>query len=92
VGSRRQTAPHSVVPTVAEHTLVPPSDVEFPSIPSNTYDGVRRSAVRFLAVHNPLQLLDFGPQYNAADTSGVITIEPPGRDNAFYGILVPQGR
>jgi hypothetical protein len=43
-----------------------------------------------LAVHNPLQLLDFGPQYNAADTSGVITMKPPRRGDAFYGILVPQ--
>jgi len=82
--------PRTVFPTIAEHALVPPSDVKFPSIPSNSYGGVRRPAVRFLAVHNPLQLLDFGPQYNASDTSGVITIEPPRRGDAFYGILVPQ--
>ena len=82
--------PSSVVPSIADRTLVPPSDVKFPSIPSNAYGNVRRPAARFLAVHNPLSVLDFGPQYVAADTSGVISIEPPKRGNSFYGVLVPQ--
>jgi hypothetical protein len=82
--------PPSVVPTIAEGTLVPPSQVKFPSIPANAYGNVRRPAVRFLAIHNPLEVLDFGPQYNAADTSGVITMEPPKRGDARYGVLVHQ--
>jgi hypothetical protein len=82
--------PSSVVASIAERTLVPPSEVRFPAIPANAYGNVRRPAVRFLRVHNPLEVLDFGPQYVAGDTSGVITIEPPKRGEAQYGILVHQ--
>ena len=42
------------------------------------------------AIHDPLHVLDFGPQYEAADTSGVITIEPPKQGEALYGVLVHQ--
>ena len=82
--------PSSVVASIANQTLVPPSEVKFPTIPANAYGNVRRPAVRFLGVHNPLGVLDFGPQYVAADTSGVISIEPPKRGDARYGILVHQ--
>jgi hypothetical protein len=82
--------PPSVVARIAEQTLVQPSEVRFPSIPANAYGNVRRPAVRFLAIHNPLHVLDFGPQYNAADTSGAITIEPPKQGEALYGVLVHQ--
>jgi len=37
-----------------------------------------------------LHVLDFGPQYEAADTSGVITIEPPKQGEGLYGVLVHQ--
>jgi hypothetical protein len=46
--------------------------------------------VRFLAVHNPLHPLDYGPEYKPAETSGVITQEPPRSGTATYGVLVPQ--
>jgi hypothetical protein len=69
---------------------VPPTEVKFPAIPANAYGNVRRPAVRLLGVHNPLGVLDFGPQYIAAETSGVITIEPPKRGDARYGVLVHQ--
>ena len=82
--------PSSVVASIAARTLVPPSEVKFPAIPANAYGNVRRPPVRFLGVHNPLGVLDFGPQYVAADSSGVITIEPPKRSDARYGILVHQ--
>jgi hypothetical protein len=82
--------PASVVPRIADGTLVAPSNVSFPSIPANTYGNVQRTAVRFLAVHDPLQVLDFGNTYSAKDSSGVITIEPPRRGTASYGVLVPQ--
>jgi hypothetical protein len=62
----------------------------FPVIPANAYGNVRRPAVRFLAVHNPLHVLDFGPQYNAGDTSGIIAFEPPRQDETPYGVLVHQ--
>ena len=82
--------PASAVPRIADGTLVAPDQVKFPPIPENTYGNVPRPAVRVLKVYNPLHQLDFGPQYRAADSSGVITIEPPKVGTAAYGILVPQ--
>jgi hypothetical protein len=82
--------PASAVPSLAGGTLVPPSDVKFPIIPANAYGDVRRPAVRFLAVHNPLHVLDFGPQYNAGDSSGIIAIEPPRQGETPYGVRVLQ--
>ena len=67
-----------------------PDQVRFPAIPANAYGNVRRPAVRFLGVHNPLHPIDFGPDYKAADTSGVITQEPPRVGTPTYGVLVPQ--
>ena len=82
--------PASVVPRIADGSLVAPDRVRFPPIPANAYGNVGRPAVKFLAVHNPLHPLDFGPGYDAADTSGVITREPPRVGTATYGVLVPQ--
>ncbi|MGB9369599.1 MAG: alpha/beta hydrolase domain-containing protein [Xanthobacteraceae bacterium] len=82
--------PASVVPRIADGTLVAADRVRFPSIPATTYSEVARPAVRFLGVHNPLHVLDHGPLYRAAETSGVITIEPPRVSTGAYGVLVPQ--
>ena len=82
--------PASAVPRIADGTLVAPDQVRFPTIPANAYGDVKRPAARFLAVNNPLHVLDYGPQYKAADTGGVITVEPPRVGTASYGVLVPQ--
>lgn len=82
--------PASVVPHIADGTLVAPDQVHFPSIPATNYSEVARAAVRFLAVHNPLHVLDFGPLYRPEDTSGVITVEPPRVGTTTYGALAPQ--
>ena len=82
--------PASAVPRIADGTLVAPDRVTFPPIPENTYGNVPRPAMRVLRVHNTLHVLNYGPQYRNADTSGVITIEPPKVGTAAYGILVPQ--
>jgi hypothetical protein len=82
--------PDSVVPRIADGTLVPPGQVKFPRIPANAYNGTERPAVKFLGVTNPLAVLDFGPGYNAADSTGVISIEPPRVGNREYRLLVPQ--
>jgi hypothetical protein len=82
--------PASAVPRIADRTLVPPEDVRFPSIPANTYGGVSRPAVKFLRLTNPLHVLDFGPQYRAQDSTGIITIEPPRIGVRPYRLLVPQ--
>jgi hypothetical protein len=82
--------PPSAVPRIVDGTLVPPVDVRFPVIPANTYGGVPRPAVKPPRVTNPLHVLDFGPQYRAADISGIITIEPPRIGSRPYRLLVPQ--
>ncbi len=82
--------PASVVPRIADGTLVAPNQVRIPAIPANAYGNVQRPALRYLANHNPLQVLDFGPDYRAGDSSGVISVEPPRQGVQSYGILVPQ--
>ena len=82
--------PPSAMPRIADHTLVPPDDVAFPAIPANTYGGVQRPAVRFTGLVNRLHPLDYGPSYDAADISGVMTTEPPRTGSGSYNILVPQ--
>jgi Alpha/beta hydrolase domain len=85
-----EAPPASVVPRIADGTLVAPDQVRFPPIPANAYGGVKRPAMRFLSVHNPLHVLNFGPRFRAGDTSGIITVEPPRVETATYGVLVPQ--
>ncbi|MBX9990937.1 alpha/beta hydrolase domain-containing protein [Phreatobacter oligotrophus] len=82
--------PASVVPRIADGTLVAPNQVRIPAIPANAYGNVQRPALRYLANHNPLQVLDYGPDYRAGDSSGVISVEPPRQGVQSYGILVPQ--
>jgi hypothetical protein len=82
--------PASVTPRIADGTLVAPNQVRVPAIPANAYGNVQRPALRYIANHNPLQVFDFGPQYRAGDSSGVITIEPPKQGVQSYGILAPQ--
>ena len=82
--------PASVVPRIADGTLVAPNQVRIPAIPANAYGNVQRPALRYLANHNPLQVFDFGPGYRAGESSGVISIEPPRPGVQSYGILVPQ--
>ena len=82
--------PASAIPRIADGSLVAPDQVRLPAIPATNYSEVARPALRYLAVHNPLHVLDFGPLYRPADTSGVITVEPPRVSTATYGVLVPQ--
>ena len=82
--------PPSAVPHIIDGTLVAPDEVHFPSIPATSYGGVERPAVRYLAVTNPLHVLDFGRDYKPGDATGIITIDPPKQTTAPYSILVPQ--
>lgn len=82
--------PDSVVPRIADASLVPVAQLRFPAIPANAYNGVERPAVRLPPPVNRLRVLDFGPEYRAADTSGVISVEPPRVGAQEYGVLVPQ--
>jgi hypothetical protein len=82
--------PPPATPRIDNGTLVAPDRVAFPPIPANSYGGTERPAVRFLGVHDPLHVLDYGAGWRASETSGVIDIEPPRVGTATYGALVPQ--
>lgn len=82
--------PASVMPRIADGTLVPPDQVHFPVIPANSYGGVDRPALRYTGATSLLHVLDFGPQYRAGESAGVIAIEPPAVGTGTYGTLVPQ--
>ena len=82
--------PPSATPRIADGTLVAPDRVRFPEISANSYGGVERPAVSPLRIYDPLHVLDFGPLYNAEDSSGVITREPPQVGSGSYGVLETQ--
>lgn len=81
--------PASVKPSIAAGTLVAPDRVHFPLIPATNY-GAPRPAPRYTGAISVLHVLDFGPQYRAGDSSGIISREPPVPGTASYGVLVPQ--
>ena len=87
--------PASQVPKVADGTLVPPSQLVFPTITglSWTPSGGSPTAIpafSYLARYNGFPLLDYGPQYRPEDESGVPTQVPPSYAGRDYAILVPQ--
>jgi hypothetical protein len=82
--------PPSHAPRLRDGTLVPPTRVNFPHIPANNYGGISRPAVKFLALANPLSVLNYGPLFNGLDESGLLTVEPPTVGTRPYTILVPQ--
>lgn len=82
--------PESIVPKIADGTLVAPNQVRVPAIPANAYGNVTRPALRYIPNHNPLQVFDFGPGYKAGESSGIISLEPPKQGVQSYGVLVPQ--
>ena len=77
--------PPSARPTIAAGTLVAPDQARFPPIPANNYDNVARPAVRFLALHNPLHVRDYGEDYRPEDATGIISANPPKDFPARYG-------
>jgi hypothetical protein len=82
--------PPSARPTIAAGTLVAPDQVHFPPIPANAYGNVSRPAVRFLRLHNPLHVHDYGEDYRPEESSGLLSVEPPKVGAAQYGTLVAQ--
>jgi hypothetical protein len=82
--------PDSAKPRITDGTLVPADQVRFPAIPPNAYGGVERPTTSPLRIYDPLHVLDFGPLYRAAESSGVITVEPPLVRSGSYGVLEPQ--
>ena len=82
--------PPSSRPTIAAGNLVAPDQVRFPRIPANSYGGVTRPAVKFTADNDPLHVQDYGRDYNAADTSGILSADLPKLSTARYGTLVAQ--
>ena len=82
--------PPSARPTIAAGNLVAPDQVRFPFIPANRYGGVERPAVRFLGLSNPLHVQNYGDQFRAGETAGLLLIEPPRIGTARYNNLVAQ--
>jgi Alpha/beta hydrolase domain len=82
--------PPGATPRIADGTLVGPDRVRFPEIPANAFGGVERPAVSPLRIYDSLHVLDFGPLYNAEDSTGVISREPPEVGSGSYGVLEPQ--
>jgi len=85
--------PPSRIPTLREGTLVEPdpATLGFPNIPATTYvPNYPTEAVDFNGLHHRLTLLEYGPEFDAQNESGNITLNPPavvgGRD---YAVLVP---
>jgi hypothetical protein len=82
--------PESAHPRIRDRTLVHASTVRFPQVPANSYGGVSRPATKFTGLYNGLKVLDFGPQFDHFDISGIATLEPPTQGVQEYGVLVPQ--
>ncbi len=91
--------PPSNIPELKNGTFVPPEDVDFPSIPANSYlnvspDGpgnpTTRLAVRWQHKATQLGVRDYGPLFNGLDETGIVTKEPPKEGSARYGVRVPQ--
>ncbi len=82
--------PASVVPRIADGTLVAPDELSFPAVPATRYGGVDRPPLRYSAAFDALHVLDRGPGWRPGESSGVETIVPPRRGTASYGVLVPQ--
>jgi Alpha/beta hydrolase domain len=99
------TPPKSAVPTLESGTLVrpDPATFTFPTIPPTTYvpaaptvavEWCRRTDPSATScdnpTHNRLQLLDFGPGFEAEAVSGEVTNNPPSIVPGFeYAVLVP---
>jgi len=74
--------PASAYPTIASGTLVAPGkeSTGWPDIPDVPYNGKV----------NELPLLDYGPQYDNRNVTGIITLEPPkAKSDQLYKALVP---
>ena len=78
--SKGTEPPPSSYSTLAKGTLVPPEQLAFPSIPNVT--GPQ-------GIWNTRSVYRRGEHYDAADVSGVISIEPP-QPLAEYPTLLPQ--
>ena len=78
--SKGTEPPASVYSTLAHGTLVAPERVAFPVIPNVTDPA---------GIWNTRAVYRRGPQYDAQDVSGVISIEPP-LVRAEYPTLLPQ--
>jgi hypothetical protein len=86
--------PDSRIPRIADGTLVAPENVKFPVMRGLSWpvDGTPTPipAFDYLARVNRMTRLDFGPQYNAHDESGIATVLPPRETGKVYAPRVPQ--
>lgn len=75
--------PGSRYPSISAGTLVRPASeyVGWPNIPGIQYNGKA----------NELPLMDYGPQYDSRNVTGILTLEPPvPKSEQVYSTLVPK--
>lgn len=75
--------PASAYPTIASGTLVRPGreSTGWPDIPGVPYTGLV----------NELPFLDYGPQYDNRNVTGILSVEPPvKKSEQYYATLVPK--
>lgn len=77
-----KTPPQSKYPRISDGSLVLPEkeSIGWPDIPGVKYNGMV----------NKGYLLDFGPQYNAADVTGILSEPPVENREKGYPVLVPK--
>lgn len=72
--------PASCYPRIDDGTLVLPENLKWPSIPGVDYN----------AMVNKGSVIDFGPEFNMKDASGILREPPVELNGKDYPILVPQ--
>lgn len=88
------TPPVSQMPSIAAKTLVFPENLQFPEMKGvkfKTKNGLQIIPdFKYLNIINNLSLLDFGPQFNLHDETGIVTQLPPAYLGKDYAIMVSQ--
>jgi len=86
--------PESSVPAIRNKTLVFPDELKFPVMKglSWTVNGnkVPIPEFKYRGIISGLSLLDFGPEFNEYDESGITTVLPPAYLGKDYAIMVSQ--
>jgi hypothetical protein len=86
--------PDSRMPSISDQSLVFPEDLHYPVMKGLTWD-VQEEMVpippfQYLGIINNLTRLDFGPDFDEYDESGVTSLLPPANLDEDYAIMVSQ--
>jgi hypothetical protein len=91
---RGSEPPESQIPTIKDKTLVFPEELKFPTMKGLTWNArgqqIPIPEFKYLGIINRSKVLDFGPEFNEYDESGITTFQPPAFMNKDYAIMVSQ--